>query len=226
MAEQRPLQGRKLGDRRVVVDRPHARYFRYLGPGVLEAKLEAQAPRTGYQRRMAALRGVLFGRPLSSAAELGERLPKWKALPIFSSDVMSSVAYASEASLFTLAGVGAVAFNFLMPISLLVVALLAIVTISYRQTIRAYPNGGGSYIVAHANLGVLAGLIAAGSLLVDYVLTVAVSVSSGVFNLASAIPVLWDIRVELIIVFIILVTTLNLRGLRDSGTMVASPAYI
>jgi amino acid transporter len=226
MAEQRPLQGRKLGDRRVVVDRPHARYFRYLAPGVLEAKLEAQAPRTAQQRRMATLRGVLFGRPLSSAAELGERLPKWKALPIFSSDVMSSVAYASEASMFTLAGVGAVAFNFLMPISLLVVALLAIVTISYRQTIRAYPNGGGSYIVAHANLGVLPGLIAAGSLLVDYVLTVAVSVSSGVYNLASALTFLQDYKVPIIVVSIVLVTTLNLRGMRETGTMVASPAYI
>jgi amino acid transporter len=226
MAEQRPLQGRKLGDRRVVVDRPHSRYFRYLAPGVLEAKLEAQAPRTGYQRRMATLRGVLFGRPLSSAAELGERLPKWKALPIFSSDVMSSVAYASEASLFTLAAVGAVAFNYLMPLSLMVVALLAIVTISYRQTIRAYPNGGGSYIVAHANLGVLPGLIAAGSLLVDYVLTVSVSVSSGVANLASALTALQDYKVQIIIVSIVLVTTLNLRGLRETGTMVASPAYI
>jgi amino acid transporter len=226
MAEQRPLQGRKLGDRRVVIDRPHARYFRYLGPGVLEAKLEAQAPRTAQQRRMATLRGVLFGRPLSSAAEMAERLPKWKALPIFSSDVMSSVAYASEASLFTLAAVGAVAFNYLMPLSLMVVALLAIVTISYRQTIRAYPNGGGSYIVAHANLGVLPGLIAAGSLLVDYVLTVSVSVSSGVYNLASALTALQDYRVQIIIVCIVLVTTMNLRGLRETGTMVASPAYI
>jgi amino acid transporter len=227
MAEQRPLQGRKLGDRRVVVDRPHARYFRYLAPGVLEAKLEAQAPRTGYQRRMATLRGVLFGRPLSSAAELGERLPKWKALPIFSSDVMSSVAYASEASLFTLAAVGAVAFNYLMPLSLMVVALLAIVTISYRQTIRAYPNGGGSYIVAHANLGVLPGLIAAGSLLVDYVLTVSVSVSSGVANLASALTFLQGpAMVWIIVVCIVLVTTLNLRGLSETGTIVASPAYI
>ena len=89
MAESRPLQGRKLGDKRVVVDRPHARYFRYLGPGVLEAKLEAQAPRTTAQRRMATLRAILFGRPLSSAADLAERLPKWKALPVFSSDVMS-----------------------------------------------------------------------------------------------------------------------------------------
>jgi hypothetical protein len=128
MAEQQTLQGRKLGDRRVVVDRPHARYFRYLGPGVLEAKLEAQAPRTPYQRRMAAIRGFLFGRPLSSAADLTERLPKWKALPIFSSDVMSSVAYAAEASLFTLAVVGASAFGYLMPISLLIVALLAVAT--------------------------------------------------------------------------------------------------
>jgi amino acid transporter len=177
---------------------------------------------------MATIRGLLFGRPISSAMEMAERLPKWKALPIFSSDVMSSVAYASEASLFTLAAVGAVAFNFLMPISLLVIALLAVVTISYRQTIRAYPNGGGSYIVAHANLGVLPGLIAAASLLVDYVLTVSVSVSSGVFNLASAITSIHSYHLELplIIVFIILVTTLNLRGLRDSGTMVASPAYI
>jgi hypothetical protein len=111
MAEQRPLQGRKLGDRRVVVDRPHARYFRYLGPGVLEAKLEAQAPRTPYQRRMAALRGVLFGRPLSSAAELTERLPKWKALPVFSSDVMSSVAYATGAMMLTLLAAGTIAFG-------------------------------------------------------------------------------------------------------------------
>ena len=226
MAEQRPLQGRKLGDRRVVVDRPHARYFRYLGPGVLEAKLEAQAPRTAQQRHMAALRGVLFGRPLSSAAEMAERLPKWKALPIFSSDVMSSVAYASEASLFTLAAVGAVAFNWLMPISLLIIALLAVVTISYRQTIRAYPNGGGSYIVAHANLGVLPGLIAAGSLLVDYVLTVAVSVSSGVWNLASALTALQGKEVDIIVACIVLVTVLNLRGLRETGTIVASPAYI
>ena len=136
------------------------------------------------------------------------------------------MAYAGEASLFTLAAVGAVAFNYLMPISLLVIALLAVVTISYRQTIRAYPNGGGSYIVAHANLGVLPGLIAAASLLVDYVLTVAVSVSSGVYNLASALTFLQPIHVEIIIVCIVLVTTLNLRGLGETGTIVASPAYI
>jgi amino acid transporter len=226
MAEQRPLQGRKLGDRRVVVDRPHARYFRYLAPGVLEAKLEAQAPRTAQQRRMATLRGVLFGRPLSSAADLEERLPKWKALPVFSSDVMSSVAYGTGAMMLTLAAAGQSSFKYVLPLSVVVVALLVIVTFSYRQTIRAYPNGGGSYIVAHANLGVLAGLIAAGSLLTDYVLTVAVSVSSGVQALYSAFPALQPVAVPLIALSILLVMVVNLRGLRESGTLFASPTYI
>ncbi|MGA3056416.1 MAG: APC family permease [Candidatus Limnocylindrales bacterium] len=226
MAEQRSLRGRKLGDRRVVVDRPHARYFRYIAPGVLEAKLEAQAPRTEWGRRRARISALLFGSPLSSAADLTERLPKWKALPVFSSDVMSSVAYAAEASLFTLAVVGASAYGYLMPISFLIVGLLLLVTFSYRQTIRAYPNGGGSYIVAHTNLGVLPGLIAASSLLVDYVLTVAVSVSSGVYNLASALTVLDPYKVQIIVAFIMLVMAVNLRGLRESGTVFASPTYI
>ena len=226
MSEPRPLKGRKLGDRRVVVDRPHARYFRYLGPGILEAKLEAQAPRTAYQRRMATVRGLLFGRPLSSAAELAERLPKWKALPVFSSDVMSSVAYATGAMMLILAGAGAENYKYVLGLSVVVVALLVIVTFSYRQTIRAYPNGGGSYIVAHANLGVLACLIAAGSLLTDYVLTVSVSVSSGVQALYSAFPALQPIAVPLIAFSILLVMVINLRGLRESGTLFASPTYI
>jgi amino acid transporter len=226
MSERHTLKGRKLGDRRIVVDRPHARYFRYLGPGVLEAKLEAQAPRTPYQRRMAWLRGVLFGHPLSSAADLAERLPKWKALPVFSSDVMSSVAYGTGAMMLTLAAAGQSSFKYVLPLSVVVVALLVIVTFSYRQTIRAYPNGGGSYIVAHANLGVLAGLIAAGSLLTDYVLTVAVSVSSGVQALYSAFPALQPVAVPLIALSILLVMVVNLRGLRESGTLFASPTYI
>ncbi len=228
MAEARPLQGRRIGDRRVVVDRPHARYFRYLGPGILEAKLEAQAPRTAYQRRMAAIRRYLFGRPLSSAAELSERLPKWKALPVFSSDVMSSVAYASGASMLILLGSGQSAFNYLMPISVVVVLLLLMVTFSYRQTIRAYPNGGGSYIVAHANLGVIPGLVAAGSLLTDYVLTVSVSVAAGVAAIYSvpALSGLQQYAVPLISLFIVLVMVVNLRGLKESGTLFASPTYV
>jgi len=226
MSEQQTLKGRKLGDRRVVVDRPHARYFRYLGPGVLEAKLEAQAPRTAQQRWMATVRAILFGRPLSSAADLTERLPKWKALPVFSSDVMSSVAYGTGAMMLTLAVAGQDSFKYVIPLSLIVVTLLVIVTFSYRQTIRAYPNGGGSYIVAHANLGVLAGLTAAASLLTDYVLTVAVSVSSGIQALYSAFPALYDWRVPLIALSILLVMVVNLRGLRESGTLFASPTYI
>jgi amino acid transporter len=226
MAEQQALKGRKLGDRRVLIDRPHARYFRYIGPGVLEAKLEAQAPRTAYQRRMARLRAIFFGRPLSSAAELSERLPKWKALPVFSSDVMSSVAYATGAMMLILAGAGQEQFKYVMGLSVVVVALLVIVTFSYRQTIRAYPNGGGSYIVAHANLGVIAGLVAAGSLLTDYVLTVSVSVSAGIQAIYSAFPVVQPLAVPLIAFSILLVMVVNLRGLRESGTLFASPTYI
>ena len=229
MADPHTLKGRKPGDRRVVIDRPHARYFRYLGPGVLEAKLEAQAPRTAYQRRMAALRGILFGRPLSSAAELAERLPKWKALPVFSSDVMSSVAYATGAMMLILAGAGTDNYKYVLGLSVVVVALLVIVTFSYRQTIRAYPNGGGSYIVAHANLGVVAGLVAAGSLLTDYVLTVSVSVSAGIQAITSAFPDLQEkfgLTVPLIALAILLVMVINLRGVKDSGTLFASPTYI
>jgi amino acid transporter len=175
---------------------------------------------------MAWLRGVLFGRPLSSAADLTERLPKWKALPVFSSDVMSSVAYATGAMMLILAGAGQTDYKYVLGLSVVVVALLVIVTFSYRQTIRAYPNGGGSYIVAHANLGVLAGLVAAGSLLTDYVLTVSVSVSSGVQALYSAIPAIQSIAVPLIAASILLVMVVNLRGLRESGTLFASPTYI
>jgi amino acid transporter len=226
MAEPQPLRGRKLGDRRIVVDRPHARYFRYIAPGVLEAKLEAQAPRTTYQRRMARLRGILFGRPLPSEADLAERLPKWKALPMFASDVMSSVAYASGASMLILLGAGTQAYQYLMPISAIVVLLLVAVTFSYRQTIKAYPNGGGSYIVARSNLGTLPGLTAAASLLTDYVLTVAVSVSAGVAALYSAAPFLETYKVALIAFLILAIMTVNMRGMRESGSLFASPTYV
>jgi amino acid transporter len=113
-----------------------------------------------------------------------------------------------------------------MPISFLIVGLLFVVTFSYRQTIRAYPNGGGSYIVAHANLGVLPGLVAAASLLVDYVLTVAVSVAAGIYNVTAALPFLAGTEVPLIVICIALVTAINLRGLRESGTIFALPTYV
>jgi amino acid transporter len=193
---------------------------------MLTAKLAAHEPTTNFGRTLATSRRIVFGRPLSSEEELGERLTKIKALPVFSSDVMSSVAYATEASMFTLLAAGTASFYLLMPISVAIIGVLALVTISYRQTIRAYPNGGGSYIVAKANLGPLAGLIAAAALLVDYVLTVAVSVSSGVQAVASAFPALFPFAVPLIVLAIVLVTAANLRGLRESGTLFASPTYI
>jgi len=220
------LSGVKSGDRRMRVERPRSRYFRYEAPGVFSAKLAAGESTTPLGQVLARTRRVLFGRPLSNEEELIERLPKWKALPVFSSDVMSSVAYATEASLFTLLGAGTLAFGWLLPISFAIVGVLALVTLSYRQTIRAYPNGGGSYIVAHANLGVLPGLVAAAALLTDYVLTVAVSVSAGVQALYSAFPVLTPIAVPLIVLSILLVMAVNLRGLRESGTIFAAPTYI
>ena len=220
------LPGRKPGDRRVRVERPQARYFRYQAPGVLSAKLAAEEPATPLGRALARARRVLFGRPLSNEEEIIERLPKWKALPVFSSDVMSSVAYATEASLYTLLGVGTIAFGWLLPISIAIVGVLALVTLSYRQTIRAYPNGGGSYIVAHANLGELPGLVAAAALLTDYVLTVAVSVSSGVQALYSLFPPLLPLAVPLIVLSILGVMAVNLRGIRESGTIFAAPTYI
>ena len=208
-----------------MVESPHRRYFRYTAPGVLEAKASAEAPTTRVGLALAAVRAFVFGRPLPSEAELTERLPVWKALPVFSSDVMSSVAYATEASMFTLLVAGSATFWLVMPISVLIVALLGLVTFSYRQTIKAYPGGGGSYIVARSNLGVLPGLVGAAALLVDYVLTVSVSVSAGVLALASAFPVLREIQVELIVFSILLVMTINLRGIRESGTIFAVPTY-
>ena len=220
------LRGQKPADRRVRVTRPESKYFRYAAPGVVVARPTAIEPRTRLGRMGFAARRRLFGHPLQSEEEITQRLPKWKALPVFSSDVMSSVAYATEASLFTLLGVGTVAFGWLLPISLAIVGVLALVTLSYRQTIRAYPNGGGSYIVARANLGVLPGLIAAAALLTDYVLTVAVSVSSGVQALYSLFPPLLPVAVPLIVLFILLVMAVNLRGIRESGTIFAAPTYI
>src|SRR5512138_3342151 len=138
-AQRRTLEGRKIGDRRVIARRPHARYFRQIAPGVLAAKLEAQAPRTPWERRRSNARRFLFGRPLASDADLAERLPIWKALPMFSSDVMSSVAYATGAMMLVLLGAGREAFRYVLPLSAIVVSLLFVVTFSYRQTIRAYP---------------------------------------------------------------------------------------
>jgi amino acid transporter len=218
--EGHPLKGRRTADRRVRVQRPQSRFFRYAAPGVITARPEASAPTRSGERLLAGVRRVLFGRPLATDEELEERLPKVKALATFSSDNLSSVAYASELIMFTLLAAGSSAFWLVMPISIL------IVTISYRQTIRAYPSGGGSYIVAKENLGTGPALLAAAALLTDYVLTVSVSVAAGVLAITSAFPELEWLRVPLGIVAILFVMLINLRGLRESGTLFAAPTYL
>ena len=167
----------------------------------------------------------MIGRPLPSWRAAHERLPKFLALPVFASDAMSSVAYATEEILLALVVAGVAATENLIWITIAIAALLAIVVTSYRQTIYSYPSGGGSYIVARENLGTTAGLVAAAALLIDYTLTVSVSIASGVANLASAFPLLLDHRVEVCVVFIAFIALANLRGLRESGTLFAIPAY-
>jgi amino acid transporter len=175
---------------------------------------------------IARLRSILFGRPLSIHEEMEERLPKKKALAIFSSDPISSSAYATEEILrvLVLAGVGALFLS--LPIAAAIALLLAVVSTSYRQIGRAYPSGGGAYAVARANLPTLASLIAAGSLLVDYIMTVAVSTASAVEQIISAVPEVVDGRILMGVVAIVLITLGNLRGLRESGNIFAIPTYL
>src|SRR5438874_2389155 len=165
------------GNERVRVVLPSQRAFRRVGTGRLEATEVTQAPRKGMGRVASNVKRVLIGAPIATAQTEHERLTKFKALAVLSSDAISSVAYATEAILFSLVAAGSVHLGLTLPISFAIVGLLAIVAISYRQTIPAYPNGGGSYIVAKANLGMLPGLIAAASLLIDYVLTASVFIS-------------------------------------------------
>jgi amino acid transporter len=222
----RPLQGRKPADRRVRVDRPHSPYFRYTGPGHFTAREAASVPRTPVGRAIARVRAVLFGRPLSIHEELGQRLNVFTGLSIFASDNISSSAYATEEIMRVLVLAGAGALVLTLPITVGLVVVLGIVVISYRQTIAAYPNGGGSYIVASANLGKLPGLTAAAALLTDYVLTVAVSVAAGVAALTSIVPELFEYRVELGVAIIVVIAMINLRGVRESGLFFSIPTYI
>jgi len=171
------------------------------------------------------LRRILFGSPIPTARESHERLSKVKGLAVFSSDALSSVAYATEEILRVLILAGTAALALSVPISLSIAGVLVLVAISYFQTIHAYPNGGGSYIVAHENLGALPGLTAASSLLIDYILTVAVSVTAGVEAITSAAPQLIPYRIEMCLVAIALITWANLRGVRESGSIFAAPTY-
>jgi len=173
-----------------------------------------------------SIKRLLIGRPLKSH-ELGEqKLSKLKALAILSSDALSSVAYGTEQILIVLASVSTLAFWYNIPIAVGVLFLLLALTLSYRQIIFSYPQGGGAYLVSKENLGVNPGLVAGGSLLVDYILTVAVSISSGTDAITSAFPVLHPYSVEIAILLVIFITILNLRGLTESATVLAYPVYL
>lgn len=204
------------------VSYPTFRGFARRRRGRLEATLELEEPRSPLGRFWR----VLIGTPIPNALETNERLPKKKAIAVFSSDALSSVAYAPQESLVVLMAAGAAAITYSLPISLAIIALLAIVVTSYRQTIYTYPSGGGSYIVARANLGEIPGLIAAASLIVGYILTVSVSVASAVDQFVSAVPSLIGLRVGLGVGAVVFVTLTNLRGIRESGNIFTIPTYI
>ncbi|MDQ1646751.1 MAG: hypothetical protein QOJ50_2935, partial [Cryptosporangiaceae bacterium] len=169
---------------------------------------------------------VVVGRPLRSDRLTEQSLPKRLALPVFASDPLSSVAYATQEILLVLAVGGTALMYLATPVAAAVVLLLAVVVVSYRQVVRAYPSGGGSYEVASRNLGRSAGLVVAAALLVDYVMTVAVSVAAGVDNIISAAPSLNPHRVAINIGFILVLTAMNLRGVRESGKAFAIPTYL
>ncbi|TWD96403.1 amino acid/polyamine/organocation transporter (APC superfamily) [Neobacillus bataviensis] len=169
---------------------------------------------------------LLFGRPLKSSEVDAEKMPIWKALPILSSDALSSVAYGTEMILLELATVGAFAFSFSLPIAIAIILLISILIVSYRQVIDAYPQGGGAYMVAKENLSMMWGRLAGVSLLIDYTLTVAVSISAGVLAITSAFPAGLPYIVPIGIIFIWFMVWMNLRGTSESGNVFALPTYL
>jgi amino acid transporter len=171
------------------------------------------------------VRRVVVGRPMRTGQMEETLLPKWIALPIFASDPLSSNAYATEEALVVLLAVSATAAHFVFPIAIAIAILLGLVILSYRQTVRAYETAGGAYVVARENLGTLPSLVGAAALLTDYVLTVAVSISAGIFAITSFVPSLASHRVELSLACLVIIVLANLRGVRESGMLFALPTY-
>ena len=176
--------------------------------------------------RLSRLKRLFVGSPLPTAQSRHERLARSTALAVFASDALSSVAYATEEILLVLVLAGTAALSYSIPISIAIAVLIAIVVSSYRQTIRAYPQGGGAYIVSKDNLGVPAGLVAGAALLIDYVLTVAVSAAAGIAALTSAVPALFPYRPWLCVAAVVAIAVANLRGIRESGKIFAAPTYL
>ena len=226
LREMRNVRGGRPGDRYVKVVEPFATEFRRRAPGHLVASEAVLEPTGGVGRLADLLRRALIGRRIASEKELGERIGPFKGLAIFASDNISSSAYATEEIMRVVVVAGAGALAATLPLTMAIVVVLLIVVTSYQQTIRAYPSGGGSYLVASDNLGIGPGLTAAAALLTDYVLTVAVSVAAGVAALTSIFPFLFDQRVLVGVGFIALLWVGNLRGLRESANLFAIPTYI
>lgn len=168
----------------------------------------------------------LIGAPLPTRQLTDERLNKVRALAAFSPGALSSIAYANQEIYLALILAGSLGLSQALPVSLVITVLLGIVALSYYQTIYGYPSGGGSYVVARENLGVVPGLLAAAALLVDYLLTAAVSLTAGVEAIASAFPALWGVRIELSLLILVAITLINLRGARETGTLMSVPVYL
>jgi len=219
-------RGQRPGDAYVRIVRPFEHEFEHGEEGRLIASERANAPTTPFGRLVQGVRGFLFGRPISSEHEEHERLSKVKALAVFSSDNISSSAYGPEEIMRVLAFAGAGALVLTIPLAGLIIIMLAIVTLSYRQTIKAYPQGASSYIVASDNLGDGVGVLAASALLIGYVVTVAVSISAGVAAMTSIVPEIHPYRVIISVVLVGLLMIGNLRGIRESGTIFMAPTYL
>jgi amino acid transporter len=194
--------------------------------GLLVATEQATRPHGGFSLAWYRFWHFLIGKPIPSEHAVHERLGRVQALAVLSSDALSSVAYGPEQVFLQLMFAGYAALSWGLLIGLAIAGLMVVVGLSYRQTIRGYPGGGGSYIVAKDNLGTMPGLLAASSLLLDYVLTVAVSVSAGVAAITSAFPELFDDRVAICLLLILFMMVVNLRGVRDTGAIFAAPTYL
>src|SRR5215475_13873277 len=181
--------------------------------------------RTSPYRPPGFWRKWLIGRPLPTADAAHQTIGKAIGLAVFASDALSSTAYATQEILAILAAAGTGAFAYAFPISIVIIMLLIIVSVSYEQTIHAYPGGGGAYIVARDNLGELPAQTAGAALLTDYILTVSVSVSSGIAQIVSAYPALFPYRVWLAVIAVFLIMLVNLRGVKESGATFAIPTY-
>lgn len=219
-------RGKRLGDSYVRIVRPFEDEFERSEEGTLIASEKTVLRRTGWTATLRKVRTFLIGRPISSEREEHERLTKLKAMAVFSSDNISSSAYGPEEIMRVLALTGTAALTLTVPLAGLIIGMLAIVSLSYRQTIKAYPQGASSYIVAGDNLGDYAGILAASALLIGYVVTVAVSVSAGVIAMTSIIPELIPYKVYISVGAVALLMLGNLRGIRESGTIFMAPTYL